>query len=463
MEPFISKKGNTPKIFLAAGLFLLATGMFWGLTGALQYLVPGLLKDQLSFEKVRPLHVSSVIFWIIFGAVGGVFTYLQQHTGKNVYSLLLARLQLVLFILAITVILVSYLLGKFGGREYWEFPPLLALPFVAGWILFLVNFLLSIGSFRHQPVYIWMWVTGIVFFLFSFLESYLWLIPYFRTNVVNDMTIQWKSYGSMVGSWNMLIYGCSFFLMDKHNTNRKYSHTGIAFSLYFLGLFNLMFNWGHHLYTLPTFPYVKHIGYAVSMTELLIIGRIILGWRASVVDAKANYHNIAYRFLSAADLWIFLTLLLAIAMSVPALNVYSHGTHITVAHTMGATIGINSFLLLAIAFDILKDTCRRFEPYYNLFNIGFWLANVSLFIFWCSLIGAGVAKANWQLSTIQIPYSSMMSRIRPFFIVFFISGTAMLTGFLFMIYPLVKNQLLCFFRVAEGRKDRPGAIDLKPL
>ena len=40
----------------------------------------------------------------------------------------------------------------------------------------------------------------------------------------------------------------------------------------------------------------------------------------------------------AADIWIFLTLVLAIAMSIPAINVYTHGTHITVAHTMGATM-----------------------------------------------------------------------------------------------------------------------------
>ncbi|MBK7605177.1 MAG: hypothetical protein IPI15_16690 [Saprospiraceae bacterium] len=47
------------------------------------------------------------------------------------------------------------------------------------------------------------------------MESYLWIFPYFRNNIVNDMTLQWKSYGSMVGSWNMLIYGSSIFLMEK--------------------------------------------------------------------------------------------------------------------------------------------------------------------------------------------------------------------------------------------------------
>lgn len=456
MAPLNSKQGITTKLFIVAGLLLLGTGMFWGLTGGLQYLVPGFLQQHLSFEKVRPLHVSSVIFWIIFGAMGAVLTYMQQHTGRNIYSQLLTKIQLVIFIISIISILISYCAGIFGGREYWEFHPLLSLPIIAGWLLFLINFLKSIGSLRKQPVYVWMWLTGILFFLFTFLESYLWIFPYFRNNVVNDMTMQWKSYGSMVGSWNMLIYGSSIFLMDKISNSKTYSHSGIAFLLYFTGLFNLMFNWGHHIYTLPTHNYIKHISYAVSMTELFILGRIIFNWRASVSTARKNFHKISYRFLVAADCWIFLTLLLAIAMSIPAINVYTHGTHITVAHTMGATIGINSYLLLAITFDILNDTCRSFEPYKKLFDRGYWLANMSLFIFWISLIGAGVLKAKWQFSTSQIPFSSMMLQLRPFFILFFISGTLLMTGLIMIIYPLVKNQLVCYFKKTEKEKAQTG-------
>ena len=253
------------------------------------------------------------------------------------------------------------------------------------------------------------------------------------------MTVQWKSYGSMVGSWNMLIYGSSIFLMDKISSSKTYSHSKIAFLLYFTGLFNLMFNWGHHIYTLPTHAYIKHISYAVSMTELFILGRIIFKWGATLSTAKKHFYKLSYRFLIAADIWIFLNLLLAITVSIPALNVYTHGTHITVAHAMGATIGINSFLLLAIAFDVLNDTCLSFEPYKKIFNRGYWLANVSLLIFWLSLIIAGIIKAKWQMSEQQIPFSSMMLELRPLLMLFFVSCRLLMAGLILVIYPLVKN------------------------
>ena len=452
MVPSRSNKIAWPHFFFIAALLLLAVGMVFGITGGLQYLVPGFLKQYFSFEKIRPLHVSAVVFWIILSATGGVMSYVQEYKGRKIYSTVLLKIQFWLFVYAIISILMSYMAGVFGGREYWEYPPILSLPIVCAWILFLVNFILSIGTLKKQPVYVWMWLTGTVFFLFTFLESYLWLIPYFRNNVVNDMTIQWKSYGSIVGSWNMLIYGSAIFLMDKIIEDKSKSHSRMVFALYFTGLFNLMFNWGHHIYTLPTYAYVKHISYAVSMTELLILGRIIYHWRSSLSTAQKYFHKQSYRFLAAADAWIFLNLLLAIAMSIPGINVYTHGTHITVAHSMGTTIGINSFLMLAIGFDILQDSSRPIDTYKKQLTLGFWITNASLLLFWISLIIAGVMKARWQMSTVQEPFSIMMLALRPFFILFFISGLTMACGFLMIIYPLLKNRLLYYRKGVQKEK-----------
>jgi nitric oxide reductase subunit B len=176
-----------------------------------------------------------------------------------------------------------------------------------------------------------------------------------------------------------------------------------------------MFNWGHHIYTLPTQHYVQYVSYSVSMTELLILGNIIYSWKASLTKAQKFFNRDAFRFLVAADVWIFLNLVLAICMSIPAINVYTHGTHITVAHAMGTTIGINTMLLLAVCYDILKDTCISLDPYQKLMKFGFWLANSSLFVFWVALIAAGILKSKWQMSTDQIAFNVMMQNLNTLF------------------------------------------------
>ena len=434
-------KLTTSKFFIIFGLVLLAFGLIFGWIGALQYVLPGFLKEYLSFEKIRPLHVSSVIFWIIISAMGVVLCYVQQHSSKQIYSPTLLRFQLGIFMVSILSILISYCSGVFGGREYWEFPPMLALPILVGWVMFIVNFFKTVDSFKNQPVYVWMWITGCFFFLFTFIESYLWVFPYFRSNVVNDITIQWKSYGSMVGSWNMLIYGSSIYLMDKISGTKTYSFSKIAFALYFIGLFNLMFNWGHHIYTVPTHHYVKHISYAVSMTELFIIGRIIYKWKSTLDSSKKHFHHTSYRFLLAADLWVFLTLLLAILMSIPAINVFTHGTHITVAHTMGATIGINTMLLLAMISDIFNKSFDGKLLLKKMINNGYWISNVSLVLFWLALIIAGIFKAKWQMTPNQIPFSSMMLQLRPYFIVFLVAGTFLMVGLQLIVFSFLKIQI----------------------
>ncbi len=437
MELSQPPKANYATAFIVAGLFFLCAALLFGLAAALEYIIPGLWRDIFSFEKLRPLHVSSAMFWILSATVGSVFTFFQQHNARQNKRNYLVKWQFFIFTATFGAILISYCFSIFGGREYWEFHPYFSIPIITGWLLFVIWFFSNIKTLKGQPVYIWMWLTGILFFLFTYIESNLWLIPGVRNHLVKDMTIQWKSYGSLVGSWNMLIYGSSIYLMDRIGGNKKYSNSNIAFALYFLGLFNLMFNWGHHIYTLPVQPYVKHIGYAVSMTEILLFGRIIYLWKSSVTAALKNFHIRSYRFLIAADVWIFLTLGLAIAMSVPALNLYMHGTHIVVAHTMGATIGINSMLLLAFAYDSIGNDNTGND---KAANHGYRLATISLFVFWVALIAAGVLKSNWQFNQPGVSYGEMMKTLRPCFIIFFIAGCGLTAGLFMTLYSLIRNK-----------------------
>ncbi|QQR94960.1 MAG: cbb3-type cytochrome c oxidase subunit I [Bacteroidota bacterium] len=114
---------NIHFLFIAVALSVLIAGVLFGVVGGIQYIVPGWLKDELSFERVRPLHVTMVISWIFAGAMGGIYYYLPQTVKGKLYSPTLAVAHLVLFILTGLSIIACYFAGVFGGREYFEFPP----------------------------------------------------------------------------------------------------------------------------------------------------------------------------------------------------------------------------------------------------------------------------------------------------------------------------------------------------
>ncbi|MBL0103071.1 MAG: cbb3-type cytochrome c oxidase subunit I [Bacteroidetes bacterium] len=406
----------------------------FGNIGGFQYVIPDFLKTSLSFQKTRPLHVTLVITWIFNGAVGGIYYYLPQVSGRKLYSEFLARVHFFLFIATGLIIIPCYFMGIFGGKEYLEFPPWIAILMLISWLLFLFNFFMTIPkNFSQWKIYNWMWATGIIFFLITFGEAYLWTLPFFNNNVVRDTTVQWKAMGSMAGSWNMLIYGTAFFVMEKISGTDKTTTAKRTFFFYFLGLTNLMFNWGHHTYIVPASGWIRNVAYAISMTELLILGSIIYSWRRTVKDMKDYYQNIPARFLSAADVWVFLNLILAIIMSVPAINFYTHGTHITVAHAMGATIGINTMILLASIFYIVsKEFPALIQVHLRKIKIGFWVLNISLFFFWISLIGMGIVKAGGEIA--DKDFSTILQILEPWFFYFSIAGVGVFIGVLLLVF-----------------------------
>lgn len=432
-------KNKVSLIFIVIALLSLIGGVLFGTIGALQFIYPGFL-DAIPFFKIRPLHVSLVVAWIFFAAVGGIYYYLPRFAGLEWKSKRLQVIHLILFIITGIVILGCYFAGKFGGREYWEFPPWLAIPIIVSWLLFGLNYFSTVFSKKGKwPVYMWMWASGIFFFLFTFLESYLWVFPYFRDNIVRDMTMQWKAYGALTGSWNMLVYGTAIFVMERIKGDENIAYSRISFLMYFLGLANLMFGWAHHIYIVPSASWIRYLAYAISMTELLILARIILGWAKSLGKAKRELHFVPYRFIVASDLWIFLNLVVAILISVPVINIYTHGTHITVAHAMGSTIGINTMILLASCFYILWDAGGRKEQTTSTtIRMGYWLINISLAVFWISLILAGSYKG-YLLVEEKMQFSAVMEEISSYLHLFAWAGAGILVGILLVVAPLVKG------------------------
>ena len=412
--------------FMRLGLLALTVGMLFGVIGGFQFLFPEFLQELL-FTKTRPIHVSLVIASIFLIAIGGIYFYLPRQCRLPIFSTRAIQLHYWIFIVTGVAILACYLSGKFGGREYFEFPPILSVPIFLTWILFGINYFMTARQDKKPwPVYYWMWGTGIVFFFITYTEAHLWLIPYFRDNMVREIMVQWKSYGALTGSWNMLVYGTALYLATRISGCEKYARSRLAFALYFLGLFNLMFGWAHHTYLVPSETWIRTFAYAVSMTELAIFGKIIWDWRASLETWQKHAHCNAYRFLIAADIWVFINLGLALVISVPALNLFTHGTHITVAHAMGSTIGINMMILLASVFFVIREELPEevHASCSKTLRLGYWTTNVSLAVFFSALILAGIGKGAFEGGSFQ----EMMLSIRPFLIAFTLSGVTLMIG-----------------------------------
>ncbi|MBL7930059.1 MAG: cbb3-type cytochrome c oxidase subunit I [Bacteroidia bacterium] len=431
---------NTGHALAKVALFFLMAGVLVGFLSSLQYLFPGLLNHQLPFYISRPLHVHLVLNWILAAALACIYFFISRFTGTQNNKKTLQNFHVLLFGVTAVLILINISIGNFEGREYFEYPVWLGIPVLLTWLLFLYIFLRhSVKIKGPWPVYLWMWTTGIISFVVAYSESFLWLIPWFGGNAVRDITVQWKSLGALVGSWNMLIYGTAFFVMEKINGNKETARSRITFFFYFLGLINLLFNWGHHTYIVPASSVIKNTAFIISMTELLILGNIMLNWRITLSNAVKNKHLISVWFFTAADIWIFLNLILAILISVPAINYYTHGTYITVAHAMGATIGINTMILLAaLSFFLLKDQ----SPHGNRWlAFGFRSVNFALPVFWAVIIFLGIHRALHLQPGNTSKFYIMMNEALPVMKWFAVSGFVLMAGLIIAAMALMNKAI----------------------
>jgi nitric oxide reductase subunit B len=434
-----------PVAFIILALLALLFGSFMGLLAGTQYIVPSFLKELLPFNQLREVHVTSMLSWIILCATGGIYYYVSVELGNKLFSKNLAAAHFILFAVTGIAIYLSLFTGNMGGREYLTFFPWLMIPILLGWVLFGINFFKTLlTKVVGWPVYMWMWGTGIVFMVFHLCESNFWIFDYFRGDYIRDLTVQWKSNGSFTGSWNLLVYGTAIFLMTRIKGEENIARSKTAFFFYFLGLANLMFGWAHHIYPVPGMSWIRVVGYAISMSEWLVLAYLITQWILSLSQSEKRENPWAYRMLMITDVWIILNVFIAVLISIPAINHFTHGSHVTVAHSMGTTIGINTPILLASVIFILsrikrESTLRR--P--RLMFVGVIIFNISLLIFLSSLILAGIIKGQLMYGEETMVHGELMDRIKPYLCAFLLAGFGVFTGLTLIVTPILR-ELLAF-------------------
>jgi nitric oxide reductase subunit B len=412
----------------------LLLGLLCGLLAGFQYVIPDFIKEMLPFTVLRPLHTLFVISWILLSAMGGIYFYTNNVNQR------LVKWHFWLFFFTGIGIVISFLSKNFAGKEYLEFPSYFYFPIVLGWILFGIHYSKTmLPSFKSWPVYYWMWATGIVFMIYHFTEAHLWMLPYFRANFIQNIALQWKSGGSYVGSWNMLVYGTALFVMSKISGNESYAISKKAFFFYFLGLTNLMFGWAHHIYIVPTAPWIRYFAYGISMTEWVILFSIIYDWRKSLSTEKKTTFSLAYKLMMMADFWVFLNIGLALLLSIPAINLFTHGTHITVAHSMGTTIGINTLILLSSIAYILEITNPLGTSSRKNIQIGIKIFHSSFLLFWTTLLLLGAKKGYWTFFNPTISFGKFQDSLHWIYTLFTLFGIGILIGLYMIVFEFLKK------------------------
>lgn len=337
--------------FMRGAIVALSIALLSGLLAALYYIpvvAPTLRRLGVNFTTLRPVHTTFVAAFIFLGGVAVVHRYFEDIAGPmGRGERLRVRLQVILWAIAGAGILSTLVAGVFSGREYMGFHPIFSIPLLLGWLLFTWNFLLHVGKGVWQrPVHVTMWAVGAFLFIYTFIEQHAWLIPQVYADPLVDLRVQWKATGTLVGSFNLFVYGSLYYLACKVSGSDRYAHSNLAYALFAIGLLNSFTNFGHHTYHLPQNDAVKWISFVISMLEIILFFRVV--WDITgMVRARQAATNATGLFVNACKWWTAYILGSSVLLSIPPLNALVHGTPVIMGHGMGAEIGIDGMALFA--------------------------------------------------------------------------------------------------------------------
>ena len=344
--------------FIRGGLVSVAVTLVAGLLAAF-YSIPALAPFfqslGIDLRQLRPVHTTFAAAWMFLGGQAVVHRYLMDCAGaitEGDRSRL--KVQVWSWLAAGLGILVTLLLGVGSGRGYLGFHPIFSVLILLGWLCYAWNFFRVVGTgFWEKPVYVTMWGVGTIFFVYTFLEQHAYLIPTVWSDPILDMRVQWKATGTLVGSFNLFVYGAVIYIGERISGDPRYGHSRTAYALLGVGLLNSFTNFAHHSYHLPQSNLVKWIAFVVSMLEIIIFLKTVMDlW--VLVQNREEYEATRISF-GAAKWWTAAIVGSAILISIPPLNSIIHGTYVVTGHAMGAMIGIDTMILFGAIIWILAE------------------------------------------------------------------------------------------------------------
>ncbi len=346
--------------FIRGGLVAIGITLVAGLLAAL-YSVPSMAPafQSVGFDlrQLRPIHTTFASAWIFLGGMAVVHRYLMDHGGEATWGdRRRLRIQVICWAVAGLGILITLLLKVGSGREYVGFHPIFSVLILSGWLCYAWNFFRVVQpGFWDRPIYVTMWGVGTILFIYTFLEQHAYLLPGIWADPIQDLRVQWKATGTLVGAFNLFVYGSVIYIGERISGDPRYGHSPTAYALFGVGLLNSFTNFGHHSYHLPQSEAVKWIAFVVSMLEIIILVRAVSDLWALVRISEDEPFCATRACFVAAKYWSVAIVGSAVLISVPPLNAIIHGTYAVTGHAMGATIGIDTMILLGAVIWIVSE------------------------------------------------------------------------------------------------------------
>jgi nitric oxide reductase subunit B len=392
--------------YFTAAIVLFGIMIVAGLLASVYYVQMGFLLNTLDFGTAKTLHIDTMVLWLLLGFMGSIYWFLPGELGRETEGVKLAEIMFYILCAAIGVVALVFAVVQYGtssqftlwfinqGRKYVEAPRWAAIGVVLVVSVFCYNIVATAIKAKK--------ITGVLGVLMVDLVPlfalYLVAFPSI-TNMSEDLFWWWWLVHLWVeATWEVLI-GCimALALMQLLGTARRIVETWLYIEVALVlgtGILGL----GHHYFWIGTPQYWLAIGGFFSALEPLpLLGMVVHAvydagtHRMQTANKPAFYWVMAEAFGNFLGAGVF-----GFMMTLPQINLFSHGTQWTVSHGHFAFWGAYACGVIAVVYLALQKTRGVAEFNGSRWKWSFALLNIGIVGMVGALLISGIAQAFYE-------------------------------------------------------------------
>lgn len=388
--------------------FVVAT-VGWGIVGMLVGVIlalqlafwPANQGPWLTFGRLRPLHTNAVIFAFAGNAIFAAIYYSTQRLVKaRMFSDLMSKVHFWGWQAIIVSAAVTLPLGFTQTHEYAELEWPIDIAIAGIWVLFAVNFFMTLKNRRVQHMYVAIW-----FYIASIITV---AVLHIFNNLIIPVSLT-KSYPIFAGAQDALIqwwYGhnaVAFFLttpflgMMYYFLPKAADRPVFSYKLSIVHFWSLVFIyiWAgpHHLHYTALPEWASTLGMVFSiMLWMPSWGGMINGlltlrgaWNKLRDDVILKFFVLAITFYGMATFE-------GPMLSIKAVNSLSHYTDWTIGHVHAGALGWNGFMTFGMIYWLAPRLWRTKLYSQKLATAHFWLGTIGIVLYVVAMWSAGITQ-----------------------------------------------------------------------
>jgi cytochrome c oxidase cbb3-type subunit 1 len=425
--------------FFSSAVVWLLVGTVFGLTASLKFNFPDWLGSYpaLTFGRVRPAHLNSVIYGWASLALAGCYIWLTARLCRTeVYWRKLLYISAILWNIGVLYGVIAILSGHSQGVEWLEFPQSAQILITMAAIFLSLSILRTFHSRQVKHIYVSLWyiLASVVWFPILYILANTNLSIY--SGVTGAAVNWWYAHNILTVWFTPAGLAAAYYFIPKVIGRPIHSY---YLSLLGFWTFALFYNWNgiHHLIGGPLPTWLISISIVASVLMFIPVIAVAINHHLTMVGhfGKLKFSP-TLRFVVFGAMCYTAVSFQGSIQALRSFNEISHFTHYTIGHAHLGVYAFVTMILFGAIYYIMPRLLRWEWPYPILIKFHFWLVALGITLYIIAMQIGGIIEGLY-MNDASRPFIEAVEVTKPYLFTRSVAGVIILLGHLFFIYIFI--------------------------